>query len=69
MHNPALRAADVAESHRIAIRALAERSHYPLELVEKVYLGELIELERGGARITKYLSLVTSRRARERLQR
>jgi hypothetical protein len=52
---------ELAESHRVAIRNLAERSHSPLALVEKMYRHELTKLE-SQARITRYLPLVTSRK-------
>jgi hypothetical protein len=67
MKKPTPGAADMAESHRHAIQALAEHSRSPFELVESLYRSELIKLE-PGARITQYLPLVTSRRVRDRLR-
>lgn len=67
MTHSALGSTDLAERHRHAIQTLAEHSHSPLDLVEEIYRTELSQLE-TDARITQYLPLVTSRRARDRLR-
>lgn len=67
MLHSTLESVDMAKSHRIAIQTLAERSHSPFELVEKMYRNELTQLE-SQARITQYLPLVTSRRVRDLLR-
>jgi hypothetical protein len=63
----ALDTIELAESHRVTIQTLAERSHSPFALIEKMYRNELTQLERH-ARITRYLPLVTSRRVRDLLR-
>jgi Protein of unknown function (DUF3562) len=65
--NPAHEPLSIAESHMIAIRALAKRSQSSFELVETIYRSELSRLE-PQARVTRYLHLVTSSRARDRLR-
>ncbi len=66
--NHAAEPLSMAESHMIAIRALAERSRSSFELVETIYRSELGRLE-PQARILRYLPLVTSSLARDRLRR
>jgi hypothetical protein len=51
-----------------AIRSLTEHSRLPFEVVEKIYRNELLLLE-PTARVTRYLPIVTTRRARDRLRR
>src|ERR1700684_1329991 len=48
---------ELAESHRVAIQTLSERSQSPFALVEKMYRNELTQLE-PHARIRRYLPLV-----------
>jgi hypothetical protein len=36
---------ELAENHRVAIQTLAERSHSPFALVEKMHRNELTQLE------------------------
>jgi hypothetical protein len=59
---------DMAERHVNAIRSLTEHSRLPFEVVEKIYRNELLLLE-PTARVTRYLPIVTTRRARDRLRR
>jgi len=65
--NHAIEPTSMEESHLIAIRALARRSHSSVELVETIYRSELSQLQ-PQARIHRYLALVTSSRARDRLR-
>jgi hypothetical protein len=60
-------ATDLGEQHHRAILELAEHSHSPLPIVEKIYRDELQVLERE-ARIMQYLPLVVGRRARDVLR-
>jgi uncharacterized protein DUF3562 len=58
---------ELADRHRVAIQTLAERSHSPFALVEKMYRNELSQLE-SPARVTRYSPLVGSRRVRDLLR-
>jgi len=49
-----------------AIQSLAEQSNTPAEVVEDLYRQELNELE--PARVRQFLSVIASRRVRERLR-
>jgi hypothetical protein len=57
----------IADRHRVAIETLAERSHSPFALVEKMHRDELSQLE-SHARVTRYSPLVRSRRVRDLLR-
>jgi hypothetical protein len=52
--------------HQRAIEELAEEVDQPIAGVRTIYEGELARL-RSGAKITDYLALFASRRARETL--
>jgi hypothetical protein len=59
--------AELPEGHRNAIIGLAADTDCPLELVARTYRSELTELQ-ADARITQYLPVIATRRARERLR-
>jgi hypothetical protein len=67
MIRSALETSELSENHRVVIQTLAERSHSPFALVEKMYRNELTQLE-SHARITQYLPLVATRRVRDLLR-
>jgi hypothetical protein len=54
-------------SHERAIEALARESHVPIEQVAQLYEHELAGLK-VGARITSFLTILTTRKVREILR-
>jgi hypothetical protein len=54
-------------SSRALVEAIALETQTSLEEVERIYAEELSELA-GEAKITQYLSVIVSRRVKERLR-
>lgn len=56
-----------SSTHERAIEALARQFHVPIEQVAQLYEGELAGLA-VGARITGFLTIITTRKVREVLR-
>jgi hypothetical protein len=54
-------------AHEGAIEALAREAHMPIEQVAQLYARELVVLT-AGARITSFLTILTTRKVREILR-
>jgi hypothetical protein len=54
--------------HRKAIQSLAIETGYPVAVVREVYEAEFSRLQ-AGARLSEYVVLLSSRRARETLRK